>query len=194
MTSIWNPGTSTGGTTHVGGTIKETQTLSAAQTLVTLATFTYAIGTKSLAVFLNGLLLNVGDDYVETSTSSITLSVGATAGDTITVDGTGDVVVVAIPDAGAIAYTPAGTGAVSTTVQAKLRESVSVLDFGASPSATAAVNAASFLAAWTASNPVAVLIPAATYPFTGTVTGKFYSFGAVTISGGTVTSITNLVP
>ena len=133
MTSIWNPGTSTGGTTHVGGTIKETQTLSAAQTLVTLATFTYAIGTKSLAVFLNGLLLNVGDDYVETSTSSITLSVGATAGDTITVDGTGDVVVVAIPDAGAIAYTPAGTGAVATTVQSKLRESVSVLDFGADP-------------------------------------------------------------
>ena len=40
----------------------------------------------------------------------------------------------------------------------------------------------------------AVLVPASTYLFTGTVTGKFYSFGAVTISGGTVTSITNLVP
>jgi hypothetical protein len=30
-----------------------------------------------------------------------------------------------------VGYTPAGTGAVATTVQAKLRESVSVLDFGA---------------------------------------------------------------
>ena len=30
-----------------------------------------------------------------------------------------------------VAYTPAGTGAVATTVQTKLRESVSVLDFGA---------------------------------------------------------------
>src|SRR5512137_2313427 len=30
-----------------------------------------------------------------------------------------------------VAYTPAGTGAVATTVQAKLRESVSVKDFGA---------------------------------------------------------------
>ena len=34
-------------------------------------------------------------------------------------------------DASAVTYTPAGTGAVDTTVQAKLRESVSVKDFGA---------------------------------------------------------------
>lgn len=34
-------------------------------------------------------------------------------------------------DAGLIGYTPAGVGAVDTTVQTKLRESVSVLDFGA---------------------------------------------------------------
>jgi hypothetical protein len=30
-----------------------------------------------------------------------------------------------------VSYTPAGTGAVATTVQTKLRESVSVKDFGA---------------------------------------------------------------
>ena len=71
---------------------------------------------------------------------------------------------------------------------------MSVLDFGASAGATAAVNAASFTAAWAASNPKAVLVPAGTYLFTGTLTGKFYSFGAVTITGGTVTSIINLVP
>jgi hypothetical protein len=35
--------------------------------------------------------------------------------------------------AGSIVYTPAGTGAVATTVQTKLRESVSVRDFGADP-------------------------------------------------------------
>jgi polygalacturonase len=91
-------------------------------------------------------------------------------------------------------YIPAGTGTIATTVQAKLRESVSVLDFGAVPGALAATNAAAFLAAWNASNPQAVLVPAGTYLFTGTVTGKFYSFGVVTISGGTVTSIVNLVP
>lgn len=93
-----------------------------------------------------------------------------------------------------VGYLPGGTGAVATTVQAKLRESASVLDFGASTGAIAAINAAAFTAAWAASNPKAVLVPAGTYLFTGTVTGKFYSFGVVTISGGTVTSITNLVP
>ena len=49
--------------------------------------------------------------------------------------------------AGSAVYTPAGTGAVATTVQAKLRESVSVEDFGTNTSPgvtdmTAAINAA----------------------------------------------------
>jgi len=45
-----------------------------------------------------------------------------------------------------VQYDPAGTGAVATTVQAKLRETVSVLDFGADPTgvadSTAAIQAA----------------------------------------------------
>lgn len=92
-----------------------------------------------------------------------------------------------------VGYTPAGTGAVPTTVQAKLCESVSVKDFGAVGNGITN-DAAAFTAAWTTSNPKAVLVPAGTYLITGTVTGKFYSFGVVTISSGTVTSITNLVP
>lgn len=62
-------------------------------------------------------------------------------------------------------YTPAGTGAVATTVQAKLRESVSVKDFGASPSATASANYAAFAVATTyaASNGLGILIPAGAY-------------------------------
>ena len=39
-----------------------------------------------------------------------------------------------------VEYTPSGTGAVATTVQAKLRESVSVLDFGAAAGNTNAQN------------------------------------------------------
>ena len=42
--------------------------------------------------------------------------------------------------------------------------------------------------------PQAVYVPAGSYAITGTVTGKFYSFGVVTVVGGTVTTITNLVP
>jgi hypothetical protein len=46
-----------------------------------------------------------------------------------------------------VGYLPAGTGAVATTVQAKLRESVSAADFGASPLASASVNRAAVQAA-----------------------------------------------
>jgi len=49
-----------------------------------------------------------------------------------------------------VGYTPAGTGAVATTVQTKLRESVSVSDYGASPGASAAINTAAFNAAFAA--------------------------------------------
>ena len=48
-----------------------------------------------------------------------------------------------------VGYLPAGLGAVATTVQAKLRDVVSVKDFGASSSATAAVNTAAINAALT---------------------------------------------
>lgn len=49
-----------------------------------------------------------------------------------------------IINASVVVYDPAGSGAVATTVQAKLRETVSVKDFGASSSATAAANLAAF--------------------------------------------------
>ena len=85
------------------------------------------------------------------------------------------------------------TGAISRTVNEKAQDTVSVKDFGAVGNGTTDDTTA-FNAAWTASNPRAVLVPAASYKITGTVTGKFYSFGVATIVTGTVTTITNLVP
>jgi polygalacturonase len=85
------------------------------------------------------------------------------------------------------------TGAVNRNIYEKLAESVSVLDFGAVGNGTTDDTSA-FNNAWSFANPKAVLVPAGSYKITGTVTGKFYSFGAVTIVTGTVTSITNLVP
>jgi len=71
------------------------------------------------------------------------------------------------PDAlssASITYTPAGTGAVATTVQAKLRESVSVLDFGADPTGATDSGAAIRLAvAAVTSAGGQVNIPAGTY-------------------------------
>lgn len=85
------------------------------------------------------------------------------------------------------------TGAVNRAINLKIAETVSVLDFGAVGDGTTNDTTA-FTNAWSASNPKAVLVPAGSYKITGTVTGKFYSFGVVTIITGTVTTITNLVP
>lgn len=58
-------------------------------------------------------------------------------------------------DSGYVNFVPAGTGAVATTVQSKLRESVSVLDFGADPTgATSSYSA--FVAALAAANNITI--------------------------------------
>lgn len=68
------------------------------------------------------------------------------------------------PNASGIQYDPAGTGAVATTVQAKLRESVSVKDFGAVGNGiandTTALQAA---VTYAVSNGKALYIPSGTY-------------------------------
>jgi hypothetical protein len=84
-------------------------------------------------------------------------------------------------------------GSVSRTAQAKMAEIPSVKDFGALGDGVTDDTAA-FNAAWAATAPQAVFVPAASYAITGAVTGKFFSFGVVTVVGGTVTAITNLVP
>lgn len=71
------------------------------------------------------------------------------------------------PNASGIIYDPAGTGAVATTVQAKLRETVSVKDFGAVGNGVADDTAA-FTAALAAS--YSVTIPAGTYKTTSAIT------------------------
>lgn len=61
-----------------------------------------------------------------------------------------------------VGYSPAGTGAVATNVQTKLRESVSVLDFGADPTG-AADSAAAFQAAINSLTAGTVVLPAGSF-------------------------------
>lgn len=104
-------------------------TATAGQTVFTLGT-AYTPGNQSLAVYQNGSRLVSVQDYTESSTTTVTLLIGATAGDVLSF-------VTATPvnpsslGASAVAYIPPGAGAVATNVQAKLRETVSVRDFGA---------------------------------------------------------------
>lgn len=63
-------------------------------------------------------------------------------------------------------YTPAGTGAVVTTVRDKLRETVSVVDFGADPTGSTPSSAAFQLALSAASH---VYVPAGTYTIDATI-------------------------
>jgi len=96
-------------------------------------------------------------------------------------------------NASAVVFNSGFTGAINRTAEAKMAEILSVKDFGAVGDGVTDDTAA-FNAAWSASNPQAVYVQPASYAITGTVTGKFFSFGVVTVVGGTVTTITNLVP
>lgn len=101
------------------------------QTVFNFTTLTYVQGINNLNVYVNGSKQIVNVNYVETSPTSITFVSGLNNGDvveclsnqpTTTIDG---------GDAATVQYVPAGGSAVTTTVQTKLRESVSVKDFGA---------------------------------------------------------------
>ena len=70
---------------------------------------------------------------------------------------------------------------------------VNVLDFGADPTGVTD-SALAFTEAEITASPGAVYVPIGTYYLSYAVNGKFFSYGAVVITGGPVTSITNLVP
>ena len=113
------------------------------ETVVTWGNFQYDIGGNHLRVFRNGLLQEVGYDYTETSNNSVTFLTALEDGDRITflsnvfytesADGNlrGDLL--SSGGSNLVGYTQGGTGAVARNVQEKLREWVSVLDFGADP-------------------------------------------------------------
>ena len=83
------------------------------------------------------------------------------------------------------------TGALPRLISDGFGDLPTVKDFGAIGDGVTDDTAA-FTAAIAAS-PTGVSVPAGSYKITGTVTGTFYSFGAVTIVTGTVTSIENLL-
>lgn len=112
---------------------QEIQTATAGQTVFTLTTMAYQPGTNSLSVFVDGVnQYGPGAQYAytETSSTSVTFNAGLHVGaqvkfTTSVINNVGGV------DALQVTYNPPFTGGVSTNVEAKLSEYVSVKDFGA---------------------------------------------------------------
>lgn len=102
----------------------------AGQTSFTLPN-TYTPGANALYVWLNGAKLISGTDFTETTSTSFTLTNGAQARDVIEAIAGVPIANGTVIGSDMVSYTPAGTGAQTSTVQAKLREVVSVNDFGA---------------------------------------------------------------
>ena len=112
---------------------QEIQTATAGQTVFTLTTMVYQPGTNALSVFVDGVnQYGPGAQYAFTETDSTTvtfadgLHVGASVKfTTAVINNIGGV------DASQVTYTPPFTNSVSTNVEAKLSEYVTVEDFGA---------------------------------------------------------------
>ncbi len=112
---------------------QEIQTATASQTVFTLTTMQYQPATGSLSVFVDGVnQYGPGAQYAYTETSStvITFVNGLHVGASVKFT-TSAINASSYGTASDISYTPAGTGAVVTSVQAKLRQTVSLKDFGA---------------------------------------------------------------
>ena len=131
-TTIWTIDNISGddGTGNTASSVFDQQTLTATagQTLFTLG-YSYVTGTNAMAVYKNGSRLITGTDFTETSSTSVTLTMAAIAGDEYTFIGGQDVS--SSFSSTNVSFIQAGTGAVTRSVQTKLRESVSVKDFGA---------------------------------------------------------------
>jgi hypothetical protein len=120
-------GGGSGGT--ASGTSVANFTATAGQTVFTLP-WSYTQGIENLAIFVNGSKQIVNVNYVETSTTSFTMSNGLNVGDLVqaiyNLPLSGGII-----NASNVVYNEGSAGAVNSTVQVKLQESVSVKDFGA---------------------------------------------------------------
>ena len=125
------------------------------QTVVTTSLFTYTLGGNNLRVYMNGVLQDLGMDYTETSTSSITFTYGLSASAKVILIGNNAVATSDSALRGDLAgYTGTtiigtiakGTAAVSRLLRDKVNDFVTPQDFGAVGDGTtidrAAINAA----------------------------------------------------
>lgn len=108
---------------------EETVTATAGQTVFNLS-IAFVPATNNLAVFVNGSNQVVSVNYTETDENTVTFLTGLNVGDVVKFSTATPIATNAV-DAVNVSYTPAGVDAVTTNVQAKLRQYVTFQDFGA---------------------------------------------------------------
>ena len=110
----------------------EVQTATAGQTVFTLTTMQYQPGTNNLTVYVDGVNQIDGAtySYVETSSTVVTFTAGLHVGALVKFT-TAQTLSTGVTDASLVTYDPPFTASVSTTVEDKLAQYVSVKDFGA---------------------------------------------------------------
>ena len=111
---------------------EEIQVATAGQTVFTLSN-PYVPGGNTLSVFVDGVNQYNGTtySYVETSASTVTFYSGLHVGALVKFTTVQSLTSGQQTDAALVTYNEGGTGAVATTVRAKLQQTVSVKDFGA---------------------------------------------------------------
>jgi hypothetical protein len=119
-----------GASSGIIASLRENFVATAGQTVFNIASFTYNPGSNNLAVYLDGVRQYPGTSYTETDNNTITFSAGLHVG-ALVMFISNQSVDTANLNAALVHYNPAGAGAVTTTVQARLRQTVSVKDFGA---------------------------------------------------------------
>ena len=131
--------------------------------------FSYVPDNYNLAVFVNGSKQIIDVNYSESSSTSITFFTGLNVGDLVEVVYNLPIAAGQI-DASNILYDQGGVGAVESTVQKKLEESVSVKDFGAvGDGVTDDYNAIQTAIKYGFANDVNITFPSGTYAISQTI-------------------------
>ena len=132
---------------------------------------TLAYSASRESVFINGAYQQRGVDYTANNGTSITITPALLAGDVVDVHCVNNAAGVATDQASGIYFTQSGSGALARTVDSKLKDVVSVKDFGAVGNGvvddTAAIQAAITSLSLTGG---AVSVPPGTYKITAAIT------------------------
>jgi hypothetical protein len=157
---------------------EEVITATAGQTVFNLSTINYTPGTNSLSVYIDGVNQYVGDSYLETDSNTVTFTSGVHVGGEVKFTTAVQTTTGAV-NASIVVYDPPFTGGVSTDVENKLSQFVSINDFGGvgdgTTDDTAAVQAADAWGAHTYS-------PEGTYDTTlasTAITGPYWGSGQI---------------